>query len=882
MTHSNFLRLPALLSLLLSPLTLFSQPSETMPTAIPDEIITDWKKQDSVTGNDYTAAISKMKSLLPVEYISKINSASSETDYLTACHWRRVAKLKPFMGNVKKVLYAKHYNMGNNSTPGSLSGLPYEYQAHWEVGSGLYILTMDNYYPKPEALLEDTTGIIKDPCPSFDGTKVVFAWWKAIDKKNESGFHIYEIDVATKKTRQITRDPLDLKIGDYEPCYLPTGDILFNSSRSYTMVNCSYNTVGNLYLCNKDGDWLRKIGFDQETSFTPVMMSTGEVLYSRWEFNDRTRISCGGYFTMNPDGTIQTEYWGNQSDFPLVKCQGREIPNSGGKIMGIAGDHFVPYQGEIIVIDPSISRNNIKGSENASIKLIAPVRKVPVDPSNASGGTSGIKYLFQNPWPFDTASCLVSWRARDIDKIFNIYFFNADASRELIAWDSTMSVSQPVVMDAHQVPPHRALNADYTKETGVFGMVDVYFGTGSKGVPAGKIKKLRVISIDYRTNYSQRCGLLGFSVNPIGTAYTSWLVKTLIGEIPVAEDGSACFIAPANTPLYFQTVDADGRMVNTMRSWTTLMPGERFDCVGCHENKLESSPIRTPIAVTPQPLQKPLGIEGQPMSFPKVIQPILDRHCTSCHNASHKSLDLRANPKFVSGANKTFNSSYTNLTNKQKKYVDWITQESKAAPITTFPAPGSGTSPLADMLLKGHNTDVNKITPREREILFVWMDMMVPHGGTFYEGMEAADSTKYVTYLVNNRNKHIEWEKTNMKAFVDAGQWNNTIYNEATAVDKNRYLDKLKAMTDASGQLQIIRVAGSLTVQCPGTGTISLLDITGRTLMKVTTTVAAKNGTSQAILPLKMPAGIYIVKFNGNGMAKQRIVTCLSPGGDRL
>jgi hypothetical protein len=52
--------------------------------------------------------------------------------------------------------------------------------------------------------------------------------------------------------------------------------------------------------------------------------------------------------------------------------------------------------------------------------------------------------------------------------------------------------------------------------------------------------------------------------------------------------------------------------------------------------------------------------------------------------------------------------------------------------------------------------------------------------------------------------------------------------------------------------------------------------------MKVTTTVAAKNGTSQAILPLKMPAGIYIVKFNGNGMAKQRIVTCLSPGGDRL
>jgi hypothetical protein len=147
-------------------------------------------------------------------------------------------------------------------------------------------------------------------------------------------------------------------------------------------------------------------------------MSTGVVLYSRWEFNDRTRISCGGYFTMNPDGTWQTEYWGNQSDFPLVKYHGWEIPNSGGEIMGITGDHIAPYQGEIIVINPTISRNNYNGSENASIKLIAPVRNVPVDPSTAMSGNSGgaIKYLFQNPWPFDTANCLVSWRRSESEK----------------------------------------------------------------------------------------------------------------------------------------------------------------------------------------------------------------------------------------------------------------------------------------------------------------------------------------------------------------------------------------------------------------------------------------------------------------------------------
>jgi hypothetical protein len=319
-----------------------------------------------------------------------------------------------------------------------------------------------------------------------------------------------------------------------------------------------------------------------------------------------------------------------------------------------------------------------------------------------------------------------------------------------------------------------------------------------------------------------------------------------------------------------------------MRSWTTLMPGERFDCIGCHEDKNESPPPATPIAVTPLPLEKPLGIEGQPMSFAKIVQPILDKHCISCHNASHKSLDLRANPKEVSAAKKTFNSSYTNLTKTQKKYVDWIAEDEKAAPRTKFPVPGSSTSPMADKLLKGHNTDKNKITPKELEVLFVWMDMMVPCGGTYYEGLSAADSTKYVTYLKNNREKHIEWEKTNMKAFVDAGQWNNAIYHEATAVSDNPYLNNQKPGAELAAQLQIIRVAGNLALQCPGSGMISVLDMSGRTLMKFSTSVAAKNGTSQTILPLKMPAGIFIVRFNGKGMVKQRVVTSLSSRGDRL
>ncbi len=868
MAHPNFLRTFALLGLFLIPVALFSQPDETMPKSIPDEIFKDWQKQD---GSDYAAAIKKIKSSLDSVYASKITGTSSKNDYLTACHWRRVAKLKPFMGEVKKVLYAKHYNMGG-AIVGFLSGLSNDRGNNWAVGSGLYILNMTNYYPTPEVLLDDAQGVIKDPCVSFDGKKVVFAWTKNSDG---GGFHIFEIDVATKETRQITKNPLDLKVGDYEPCYLPTGDIMFSSSRLYSMVNCAYNTVGNMYLCNKNGDWLRKIGFDQEASFTPVMMADGKVLYSRWEYNDRTRISCSGYFTMNPDGTKQNEYWGNQSDFPLMKYHGREIPNSNGKIMGIAGDHLAPYQGELIVIDPQTSRNNFKGDENESIKLIAPVRKVPVDPSTSMKGTSqgAIKYIFQNPWPFDEENCLVSWRAAESEKIFKIYFFNADASRELMAWDSKMSVSQPMVMDERRKPPKISLQADYTKETGIFSVTNVNYGTGSKGVPEGKITKLRVIALDYRTNYSNSSGILGFAVNPIGRAYSSWLVKTLLGEIPVEKDGSACFIVPANTPVYFQTVDADGRMVNTMRSWTTLMPGERFDCTGCHENKNESPPPSNPIAKNSLPLVKRLGVEDKGFSYPRMVQPILDKYCVSCHDAKHKSLDLRANPVFDKDGKKTFNSSYSNLTKAQKKYVDWVTQESKAAPITKFPAPGSATSPLADRLLKGHNNE--KMTPEEREIIFCWIDMMVPHGGSYSAGMAAADSAKYDTYLNQHRNKHIEWEKGNIKAFVEAGQWKNSIYQGGSA-QATLFPDGHQARNDAAAELRVIPFAGRLAVQCPGTGMISILDMKGRVLKNVNVNDVMKNGKQQVLVPWTMPSGIYVVRFKSKDAIHQRTVASLT------
>ena len=75
------------------------------------------------------------------------------------------------------------------------------------------------------------------------------------------------------------------------------------------------------------------------------------------------------------------------------------------------------------------------------------------------------------------------------------------------------------------------------------------------------------------------------------------------GTVPVEEDGSAFFRAPARVPLQFQALDARGQAVQTMRSVTYLRAGERRSCVGCHEtpNQTQRPTLSLPLAMQRRP-----------------------------------------------------------------------------------------------------------------------------------------------------------------------------------------------------------------------------------------------------------------------------------------
>ena len=102
-------------------------------------------------------------------------------------------------------------------------------------------------------------------------------------------------------------------------------------------------------------------------------------------------------------------------------------------------------------------------------------------------------------------------------------------------------------------------------------------------MPRGTVKKLRLFT--YHFNYFGTSGIEDY-VGMDGP----WDVRRVLGTVPVAEDGSAYFTVPANTPIAVQPLDAEGKAVQLMRSWFTAMPGEAVSCVGCHEHANDAPP----------------------------------------------------------------------------------------------------------------------------------------------------------------------------------------------------------------------------------------------------------------------------------------------------
>lgn len=555
--------------------------------------------------------------------------------YARACEQRRAARLEGFVDRCPVILFTKHYNIGGSHYAYTEGQSDAQAERHFRPGTALCILSMNRLYGTVENLIEDPNGVIRDPDVHFDGDRVLFSWKKS-DLQDD--YHIYEIDLKTRDIRQITDG---LGFADYECAYLPDDDIVFSSTRCVQTVDCWVSEVSNLYTCDRDGNYLRRLGFDQVHTNYPTVMEDGRVIYTRWDYSDRGQIYPQGLFQMNPDGTGQTEFYGNNSWFPTSILHARGIPGS-QKVVGVFSGHHCFQVGKLGILDPAKGRQ-----ENQGAQLVAPVREtlpVRVDAYGQDGE------LFQYPYPLSETEFLVTydpvgWRDhpstnRQTDPRFKVYYMTIDGRRELLAADPVSPCNQPMPLAPRKRPHIRPSLVDYSRDTGTYYIQDIYAGPGLQGVKRGTIKAVRVVALEYRASamammLSTGPGGAGHSSSPPSMSGGAWDVKRVIGTAKVYEDGSAFFEAPARTPVYFQALDAKGHMVQSMRSWSTLQPGENFSCVGCHESKntapLITGKVTLAMKAGPQKLVDFYG-PSRGFSFNREVQPILDRRCVSCHS----------------------------------------------------------------------------------------------------------------------------------------------------------------------------------------------------------------------------------------------------------
>ncbi len=522
-------------------------------------------------------------------------------------------------------------------------------------------------------------GSIRDPQVDYDGRKVLFSYRKA----GSDFYHLYEIGLDRSGLRQLTTGEFD----DYEPTYLPDGDIVFVSTRCRSWVNCWMTQVGVLYRCDGSGGNLRRISHNGEHDNTPWVLPDGRLLYTRWEYVDRGQVEFHHLWTMNPDGTAQTIFYGNM--YPgTVMINAKPIPGTDRVVASFSPGHGV--------------------NDHLGIATV-------VSPSRGPDDRSSARALHRGPFikdPFAvSADCFLMARGKQI-----LVMDGAGKSETVYAFPGEGEIHEPrpVMPRAHEpvIPPQ----VNWEQPAGRFVLADVYQGRNMAGVQRGEIKKLLVMEVlPKQVNFSGGQDLVSWD----GT----FTLERVLGTVPVEEDGSAYFEAPACRPVFFVALGEKDLSVKRMHSFTSLMPGETSGCVGCHEERTRtpdawkrgelSSLRRRPNRIQP--------FDGLPdvLDFTRDIQPILDRHCVPCHNPSKP----KGKVLLTGDLGPTWSHSFFSLF-AWRQVADGRNGLGNQPPRTI----GSFSSPLLAKLSSHYDVAV---TPREWRTVWLWIESGATYAGSY-------------------------------------------------------------------------------------------------------------------------------------------------------
>jgi len=530
-------------------------------------------------------------------------------------------------------------------------------------------------------LLDDPEGGVRDPCVHYDARRVIFSYRKGGTKH----YHLYEINVDGTNLRQLTAGPFD----EYEPIYLPDGDLLFCSSRARRWVQCWHTQVAILYRSDPDGKNQRPVSANVEHDNTPWMLPDGRVMYMRWEYVDRSRVRYHHLWTVNPDGTGQMAYFGNMHP-GTVMLDAKPIPGSTKVVVSFSPGHGrKEHAGHVTVVDPDCGPD---------AKPYA--RRITREAD------------WRDPWAF-SETCFMAARDRRLWVIDGEG--RAEAFHALPKALQRLEIHEPRPLVPRPREPVIAPRVDWSRPTGRLLLADVTHGRRMEGVQEGQIRRLLVLeTLPKPVNFSG-------TMEPISLDGTFTLPR-ILGTVPVEPDGSMYIEVPALRPLFFVALDENDLAVKRMQSFVSVMPGETTSCSGCHENRTDTARFKPTLAAARKRPVSIAPIDDVPdvFDFPRDMQPILERHCVGCHNWE----DYEGGVVLTGDHGPRYSHSYVTLMVRGQ-----VTHGRDADGNNPPRKIGSASSPLMKKVLEKHHDVI--LSPHEIRMIRLWIESGVPYAGTY-------------------------------------------------------------------------------------------------------------------------------------------------------
>ena len=378
----------------------------------------------------------------------------------------------------------------------------------------------------------------RDPEVSFDGTRILFSAKETAKDK----WAIYEMKADGTGRRRVVAADGECR----SPRYLSTLYKLDYKEPWYQIAFVGEGFGGlpsssNLFSCKLDGSELERLTFNLGHNSTPFLMADGRLLFAVRHPEGR----LGSVFGVNIDGTDYATFLGGQG-----KALNRmPTATTGGLIVFVESDKVTEDGGGTL----------------AAVQVRRPLHTYrPV--------TEAGEGIFYSPAAGPEGTVLVSRRSDGGNDTYSVVLLDPVSRKLRKVFDDR----QHHDLQAQQIAPRpepdgRSSVVTASDPYGEMYCLNVAQSDDPAIVESARSRKIKTV----RVYQGKEAGL--------DESGSSRVEKHVLGEAPLASDGSFSVKIPANTPVQIHLLDDQGKSLRSCR-WIWSRNREPRGCIGCHED----------------------------------------------------------------------------------------------------------------------------------------------------------------------------------------------------------------------------------------------------------------------------------------------------------